>query len=200
MVPPLLLQVQPHHRVLDMCLPHTHTPAHARTHTYAHHFLPTPRLDARPHALSPARTHSQAHTTSEYDVFGLLSRSLHTLAGVSCGEFGHRWCEVLACRCAAPGSKTLQLLEMLHAESTIPTGVVIANDIDMQVGFVVATQSHPFVECIPSAYVRKPPRRPDPTRHAGSADARAPVPVPARRTHWSPRYASAPASLPKLAI
>ena len=39
----------------------------------------------------------------------------------------------LACRCAAPGSKTLQLLEMLHANSAIPTGVVIANDIDMQV-------------------------------------------------------------------
>lgn len=39
----------------------------------------------------------------------------------------------LARRCAAPGSKTLQLLEMLHANSAIPTGVVIANDIDMQV-------------------------------------------------------------------
>ncbi|GLV36430.1 NOP2-Sun domain family member 2 [Carabus blaptoides fortunei] len=33
--------------------------------------------------------------------------------------------------CAAPGSKTAQLIEMLHAdEKTIPTGYVIANDID----------------------------------------------------------------------
>lgn len=33
--------------------------------------------------------------------------------------------------CAAPGSKTAQLIELLHSEeSTLPTGYVIANDID----------------------------------------------------------------------
>lgn len=34
--------------------------------------------------------------------------------------------------CAAPGSKTFQLLEALHAHSNTPTGVVIANDADAQ--------------------------------------------------------------------
>ncbi|KAK9844371.1 hypothetical protein WJX74_001555 [Apatococcus lobatus] len=34
--------------------------------------------------------------------------------------------------CAAPGSKTAQLLEMLHNGSTSPTGFVIANDADAQ--------------------------------------------------------------------
>ena len=33
--------------------------------------------------------------------------------------------------CAAPGSKTMQLLEMLHAVEN-PTGVVVANDVDMK--------------------------------------------------------------------
>ncbi|XP_071692152.1 uncharacterized protein [Rutidosis leptorrhynchoides] len=37
--------------------------------------------------------------------------------------------------CAAPGSKTFQLLEMIHQESevgSLPTGMVIANDVDVQ--------------------------------------------------------------------
>jgi hypothetical protein len=32
--------------------------------------------------------------------------------------------------CAAPGSKTFQLLEMLHAGPAPPTGLVVANDAD----------------------------------------------------------------------
>ena len=33
--------------------------------------------------------------------------------------------------CAAPGSKTTQLIEALHAEEgTLPTGFVVANDAD----------------------------------------------------------------------
>jgi 16S rRNA methyltransferase RsmB/F len=32
--------------------------------------------------------------------------------------------------CAAPGSKTFQLLEALHATSAEPSGLVIANDVD----------------------------------------------------------------------
>lgn len=32
--------------------------------------------------------------------------------------------------CAAPGSKTSQLIEALHADTDIPTGFVVANDID----------------------------------------------------------------------
>ncbi|XP_063218332.1 tRNA (cytosine(34)-C(5))-methyltransferase [Bacillus rossius redtenbacheri] len=32
--------------------------------------------------------------------------------------------------CAAPGSKTVQLIEMLHAEEAVPAGVVVANDVD----------------------------------------------------------------------
>lgn len=32
--------------------------------------------------------------------------------------------------CAAPGSKTCQLLEMMGAEGGIPSGVVIANDLN----------------------------------------------------------------------
>ena len=34
--------------------------------------------------------------------------------------------------CAAPGSKTFQLLEALHAGPAPATGLVIANDADMQ--------------------------------------------------------------------
>nr|XP_043638974.1 RNA cytosine-C(5)-methyltransferase NSUN2-like [Erigeron canadensis] len=37
--------------------------------------------------------------------------------------------------CAAPGSKTFQLLEMIHQKSevgTLPTGMIIANDVDVQ--------------------------------------------------------------------
>ena len=35
--------------------------------------------------------------------------------------------------CAAPGSKTVQLLEMLHRDQTqLPTGYVMANDVDFQ--------------------------------------------------------------------
>ena len=34
--------------------------------------------------------------------------------------------------CAAPGSKTFQLLEALHAASATPPGLVIANDADAQ--------------------------------------------------------------------
>ena len=34
--------------------------------------------------------------------------------------------------CAAPGSKTFQLLEALHASNTQPAGLVVANDADAQ--------------------------------------------------------------------
>jgi multisite-specific tRNA:(cytosine-C5)-methyltransferase len=32
--------------------------------------------------------------------------------------------------CAAPGSKTVQILEALHKENAYPTGFVVANEID----------------------------------------------------------------------
>ena len=31
--------------------------------------------------------------------------------------------------CAAPGSKTAQLIEALHADDPIPSGFVVANDV-----------------------------------------------------------------------
>jgi hypothetical protein len=65
----------------------------------------------------------------------------------------------LACRCAAPGSKTLQLLEMLHANSAIPTGVVIANDIDMQVRCSRSkARPYPVVHALQTAYPSSQPR------------------------------------------
>ena len=34
--------------------------------------------------------------------------------------------------CAAPGSKTVQMLEMLHEEGGLPSGFVVANDSETQ--------------------------------------------------------------------
>ena len=34
--------------------------------------------------------------------------------------------------CAAPGSKTAQMLEMLHSDTELPQGFVVANDVDSQ--------------------------------------------------------------------
>lgn len=42
--------------------------------------------------------------------------------------------------CAAPGSKTVQLLEAMHAQSAAPTGVVIANDVNQQRAFMLHHQ------------------------------------------------------------
>lgn len=44
--------------------------------------------------------------------------------------------------CAAPGSKTAQLLELLHAEeSKLPTGYVIANDVDNKRCYMLVHQA-----------------------------------------------------------
>ena len=46
--------------------------------------------------------------------------------------------------CAAPGSKTLQLLEALHAEGPHPSGLVIANDGDNKRCYMLVTQTKRF--------------------------------------------------------
>lgn len=44
--------------------------------------------------------------------------------------------------CAAPGSKTAQLLELLHAdELKMPTGYVIANDVDNKRCYMLVHQA-----------------------------------------------------------
>lgn len=44
--------------------------------------------------------------------------------------------------CAAPGSKTAQLLEFLHAkEDSIPSGYVVANDIDNKRCYMLVHQA-----------------------------------------------------------
>lgn len=44
--------------------------------------------------------------------------------------------------CAAPGSKTAQLLELLHAqEDPIPSGYVVANDIDNKRCYMLVHQA-----------------------------------------------------------
>lgn len=45
--------------------------------------------------------------------------------------------------CAAPGSKTAQLIEMLHEKeaTTLPEGFVIANDIDPKRCYMLVHQS-----------------------------------------------------------
>jgi tRNA (cytosine34-C5)-methyltransferase len=44
--------------------------------------------------------------------------------------------------CAAPGSKTAQLLELLHAEDTLPSGFVIANDKDHKRCYILLHQTN----------------------------------------------------------
>jgi len=46
--------------------------------------------------------------------------------------------------CAAPGSKTLQLLEALHADGPHPSGLVIANDGDNKRCYMLVTQTKRF--------------------------------------------------------
>lgn len=44
--------------------------------------------------------------------------------------------------CAAPGSKTAQLLELLHAnDDVIPSGYVIANDVDNKRCYMLVHQA-----------------------------------------------------------
>lgn len=47
--------------------------------------------------------------------------------------------------CAAPGSKTSQLLEMIHADEAktgqLPTGIVVANDVDIKRAYLLVHQS-----------------------------------------------------------
>lgn len=44
--------------------------------------------------------------------------------------------------CAAPGSKTAQVMEMLHGRvSTIPEGVVVANDLDNRRCYMLVHQA-----------------------------------------------------------
>lgn len=44
--------------------------------------------------------------------------------------------------CAAPGSKTAQIIEMLHAdENGIPSGYVVANDVDNKRCYMLVHQA-----------------------------------------------------------
>ncbi|CAJ0573235.1 unnamed protein product, partial [Mesorhabditis spiculigera] len=43
--------------------------------------------------------------------------------------------------CAAPGSKTMQLIEMMHEEDPNPTGMVIANDVDKKRCYMLVRQT-----------------------------------------------------------
>lgn len=45
--------------------------------------------------------------------------------------------------CAAPGSKTAQIIEFLHSESNapIPSGIVIANDVDNKRCYMLTHQA-----------------------------------------------------------
>lgn len=53
--------------------------------------------------------------------------------------------------CAAPGSKTFQMLEMLHSGSTAATGLVVANDSDAKRCNLLAHQTKRM--CSPSMLV-----------------------------------------------
>lgn len=43
--------------------------------------------------------------------------------------------------CAAPGSKTMQIIEMMHADSEMPTGLVVANDVDNSRCYLLVRQA-----------------------------------------------------------
>jgi hypothetical protein len=51
--------------------------------------------------------------------------------------------------CAAPGSKTFQLLEMLHAGPAPATGIVVANDTDSKRCNLLAHQTKRMCRCAP---------------------------------------------------
>lgn len=50
---------------------------------------------------------------------------------------GHRVLDL----CAAPGSKTAQIIELLHTEDGFPQGVVVANDVDNKRCYMLVHQS-----------------------------------------------------------
>ena len=51
--------------------------------------------------------------------------------------------------CAAPGSKTFQLLEMLHGGPATATGLVVANDSDVKRCNLLAHQTKRMCRCEP---------------------------------------------------
>lgn len=51
--------------------------------------------------------------------------------------------------CAAPGSKTFQLLEVLHSGPAAATGIVIANDADTKRCNLLAHQTKRMCRCAP---------------------------------------------------
>lgn len=62
------------------------------------------------------------------------------------GDTGGGWLQVLD-MCAAPGSKTFQLLELLHAGPAPATGIVIANDNDVKRCNLLAHQTKRMCRC-----------------------------------------------------
>jgi 16S rRNA methyltransferase RsmB/F len=101
MVPPLFLDVQPHHRV------------------------GAPPLSLVAAAGSDTQLPWSPCCKCMIEAPGRLSFGLHEY------QVPHACLQVLD-MCAAPGSKTFQLLEALHAASATPPGLVIANDADAQ--------------------------------------------------------------------
>lgn len=109
MVPPLFLDVQPHHAVRQ----HEPPPMHALgspTHNSLH--KPSRSTSARTLTHTPSQTFSHSFSLSPHS----SSLSLDQVLDM----------------CAAPGSKTQQLLEALHSGDSVPTGFVVANDADFK--------------------------------------------------------------------
>ena len=49
--------------------------------------------------------------------------------------------------CAAPGSKTAQIIEMLHTDDGLSKGVVVANDVDNKRCYMLVHQSKRLHSC-----------------------------------------------------
>lgn len=56
---------------------------------------------------------------------------------------GHRVLDL----CAAPGSKTAQIIELLHKEDGLSEGVVVANDVDNKRCYMLVHQSKRLHSC-----------------------------------------------------
>ena len=56
---------------------------------------------------------------------------------------GHRVLDL----CAAPGSKTAQIIEMLHSEDGSSDGAVVANDVDNKRCYMLVHQSKRLHSC-----------------------------------------------------
>jgi hypothetical protein len=96
--------------------------------------------------------------TRDLSLRNLLWSSMHCVAPTHiawlCKELGSAldwsFLQVLD-MCAAPGSKTFQMLEMIHSGSTPATGLVVANDADSKRCNLLAHQTKRM--CSPSMLV-----------------------------------------------